>query len=82
VLRPIANERYLEYASDVHDAGHHLLTIVNDVLDISKAEPDRLNLNMQIVDVAQTVRGRVRMMAEQLRAGGVRLSVNMPDDFP
>jgi len=37
---------------------------------------------MQIVDVAQTVRGRVRMMAEQLRAEGVRLSVNMPDDFP
>ena len=81
-LGPVANERYLEYAGDIHDAGRHLLTIVNDVLDISKAEADRLNLDMQIVDVAQTVRGSVRMMAEQARAAGVELSVDMPDDFP
>ena len=81
-LGPIANERYLEYAGDIHDAGRHLLTVVNDVLDISKAEADRLNLDMQIVDVAQTVRGSVRMMAEQARAAGVRPSVDMPDDFP
>ena len=81
-LGPLANERYLEYAGDIHDAGRHLLTIVNDVLDISKAEADRLDLDIQVVDIANTVRSSARMMAEQARAAGVELSVDIPDDFP
>jgi signal transduction histidine kinase len=64
VLGPGAAQ-YREYANDIHGAGAHLLTLINDILDLSKAEAGKLELTSEPVDLndlikecARLVRGR------------------------
>jgi two-component system cell cycle sensor histidine kinase PleC len=50
LLGPIENEKYVEYSHDINKSGQHLLSIVNDILDVSKIETGKFDLNISIVD--------------------------------
>jgi signal transduction histidine kinase len=65
-----ANARYVEYAKDINDSGRHLLSVINDVLDLSKVEAGALTLNNSEVDFGEcaSIVGRlVRERAHQRR---------------
>ncbi|WP_281017323.1 PAS-domain containing protein [Minwuia sp. IMCC3077] len=47
----IGNKQYAEYISDIHHSGTHLLSVINDILDLSKAESGHLELREQEVDL-------------------------------
>ena len=47
------NQKYLEYARDIHESGTYLLEVINDVLDMSKIEAGRLNLNIKAIDAGE-----------------------------
>jgi signal transduction histidine kinase len=70
---PIANEKYLEYVKDVHSSSLHLLSIINDVLDMSKIEAGKLELSKQSV-ILQDVLGDVtRIVHERASCRGIEL---------
>lgn len=47
----IGNRQYVEYIGDIHHSGTHLLSVINDILDLSKAESGHLELREQEVDL-------------------------------
>lgn len=74
--------RYVEHATDIHEGGRHLLSLVNDVLDYSRIEAGKFQLNEQPLDVARILRGVQRLMQPMAEAASVGLLLRTPDDLP
>ncbi len=65
LLGPMSNPRYFEYVQDIRSSGEHLLDMINDILDLSKAEAGELELAYEMVDVGEVMNAVVRLMSEQ-----------------
>jgi signal transduction histidine kinase len=76
------NDKYLEYATDIHDSGVHLLEIINDILDLSKAEAGKLSIQLAAFSVTEAVEKAVRLVQERAHKSNVKLSVNIQDSLP
>jgi signal transduction histidine kinase len=74
------NERQAEYVRDVLEAGRHLLSLINDVLDLSKVEAGRMELELTDVSLAETLHSGLTMHAERAKRGGVSLDLTIADD--
>jgi signal transduction histidine kinase len=64
---------YVEYATDINTAGHHLLDVINDVLDLSKIEAGRYELADEFVELGIVVRSCINMLKLRAAQGGVRI---------
>jgi len=74
--------KYLEYTKDIHDSGIHLLDIINDILDLSKAEAGKLVLEHEAFDVGRVLSKCFTMMQERALEGQVSLYKHMPEVMP
>jgi signal transduction histidine kinase len=74
------NERQLGYVDDVLAAGKHLLSLINDVLDLAKIEAGRMELELSQVAVTDVLRGAVSMYSERANRGGVELNLTAEPD--
>jgi signal transduction histidine kinase len=81
MLGPI-DGHYAEYAKIIGDSGSHLLAIINDILDIAKAETQGLELVEDQVDIADTVSFSARMVAEMALSGSVVCSFDVAEGLP
>ena len=73
-------ERYLEYANLIHEAGGHLLDLINDVLDMSKIEAERFELARERFDAREPVSAALRLIRLQAHDKGVELNGAFPAD--
>jgi signal transduction histidine kinase len=65
-LGPIGNQEYRGYAEDIRVSGNHLLSLINDILDLSKIEANRFELYEEAVDVADTLRSILPLLQEKM----------------
>jgi signal transduction histidine kinase len=79
---PAAVEQYRDYANDIHQSGQHLLRIVDDVLDISKIEAGRLELQDSEMELGPAVIAALGLVAQAAGDAGVTLSAELPADLP
>jgi PAS domain S-box-containing protein len=77
---PIGRPEYLEYANDINVSGKHLLSLITDILDISRIETDALELRERRIDVAQAMASCVRLI--KVRADEAKLDVSVEADAP
>jgi signal transduction histidine kinase len=77
---PIANEKYLEYIKDINTSSLHLLSIINDVLDMSKIEAGKVELAKEIVQVQNVIGEVMRMVHEKARARDIELTAQLSDE--
>jgi signal transduction histidine kinase len=75
-------ERYVDYTRVIVDSGEHLLAIINDVLDLAKAESNRLILVERDVEIASVVQLSTEIMSGLVRDAGVDYAVELEDGLP
>ena len=79
---PVGDNRYEEYVKDIHDSGVHLLTIINEILDVSKAEAGKLEPYEELIEPAEVVDTAVRLLNERASNARIALLVDVPSDGP
>ncbi|HKB96199.1 MAG TPA: HAMP domain-containing sensor histidine kinase [Rhizomicrobium sp.] len=82
MLGPLGHPRYREYAHDVHGAGGHLLALINDILDLSKAAAGKFELACEEISPADIVAECVRLTRGKAHEGGLRLTSEMAPGLP
>ncbi len=76
---PLGNPKYEEYAKDINDSGRHLLALIQDILDLSKIEAGKLELDEEDIDIAKAIRSCLVLVQERAENGGVKLKTDIAD---
>jgi len=71
----LGNARYLEYVADINASGLHLLAIINDILDLAKAEAGKLELREDVFDLVSCLQACMQMCAGRADEGSVVLEL-------
>jgi len=79
---PIGEKRYAEYAKDIHDAGTHLLDIINDILSISRIELGQMKLNEGEIEVERAIASVTRLVALRAQEKSIGLEVVVEPRLP
>ena len=82
LLGPIGGKRYVEYARDIHASGIHLLSIISDILDLSKIEAGRRELAESMVDLYDAAESSLRLVRGRAENGGVKLVNDVARTLP
>jgi PAS domain S-box-containing protein len=76
------SERYRAYVKDIHESGTHLLQLIEDILDVSKAEAGQLPIDDSPIGLPEVLQSAVQMMRERARKGQVDLDLVAPAGLP
>lgn len=79
---PVGQAQYVEYARDIYDSGALLLSLINDILDMSKIEAGKRALAEAVFDIDNVVHSVVRLVASRAKLGKLHLNVKVPKDLP
>jgi PAS domain S-box-containing protein len=79
---PLGNERYRQYLKDIHNSGEHLISLLNDLLDLSKIEAGKLELTFVSVDLNDIVQQCVAIMQQEANRERVIIRTSLPQGLP
>jgi PAS domain S-box-containing protein len=79
---PMGNERYREYVKDIHVAGGHIVSLINDLLDLSKIEAGKLDLTLTSVNLNVLVQQCVALMQPQANRERIIIRTSLASNLP
>lgn len=79
---PMGNERYRSYARDIHTSGEHVISLVNDLLDLSKIEAGKLDLSFSSVNLNEVVQQSVSLMQPQASRDRIIIRMALAGNLP
>ena len=79
---PLGAPKYQGYAKDILDSGKMLLSLINDILDLSKIEAGKMELHPEPISVADVFDSAMTLMRERAKNGGVTLRAVVAPDLP
>lgn len=79
-LGKLGNDQYKDYVVDIHSSGVHLLSLINDILDYSKAEAGKLEIDKQEVDVTKIMKSSMRLVLPRAKEAKVQLIEKIPKE--
>ena len=82
LLGPHQVPQYKEYAGDIHASGQHLLNLINELLDLSRIEAGKYELNEEVVSLVDIAADCRRMMELRAKAKGIELIFTAEDKLP
>ena len=78
-LGPVGSQRYKEYAGDIHISGSHLLSLINDLLDVAKIEAGRMEVEPQMIETARCLDGALKFVGPKARERNQSLTIAVDD---
>src|SRR3546814_2261124 len=82
VFGPLGTPQYVEYADDIARSGEHLLALISDILDLSKAEAGALPLHPEPIDLSHVLPEELRMFEPEARRRNVPVTWRVPAGLP
>ena len=79
---PLANDRYKGYVNDIHSSGGHLLSLINDLLDLSKVEAGKLELDFTSVNLADIIQQCIGIMQPEAGRERIIIRSSVADKLP
>lgn len=79
---PLGDERYVDYANDIYESARHLLAVINNILDISRIEAGRLELDEQAVVIGDEIEKALRLLEDEARGADIRLERDIEPGLP
>jgi len=79
---PVGSERYRDYAGDIHSSGAHLLSLINDLLDVAKIEAGRMDLAPHPLDAARTFDIALKLIGTKAREKEQMLVIAVEENAP
>jgi signal transduction histidine kinase len=79
---PLGNAHYEEYADDIHNSGAMLISLINDVLDISKVEAGKLELKEEVLDIQELVTACIHQLSPMAETSEQIIIPRVPPDIP
>jgi two-component system cell cycle sensor histidine kinase PleC len=78
----LGSDKYQEYCHDILTSGHYLLEVINDILDMSKIEAGRMRLDMEPLNLAQTLTESLRVVSGRASEKRLTLDADFQDTVP
>jgi len=75
------NEKQLEYLKDIHESGRHLLSLINDILDLSKIEAGRMELEVSTFDLPGALSNAMTLIRERAQRHGIGLGLEVDENL-
>lgn len=82
VLGPLGNDTYKEYMNDINASGTHLLNVINEILDLSRIEAGRRDLNEEAIRLSHIVDDARHMVNLKAKTKGVTITLNAEENMP
>lgn len=79
---PLGNKKYKEYMNDIHFSARHLLEIINEVLDMSKIEAGRVELDESEMSLVEVIDSVVRIMTSRAFSSNIELKLDIEKKLP
>jgi len=71
------NEKQFEYVEDIHESGKHLLSLINDILNLAKIEAGRMDLELSSFDLEEAIRSAASLIRDRAVRSGITLDVTL-----
>lgn len=75
------NEKQAEYLKDILESGRHLLSLINDILDLSKVEAGKAELELAPVNIKSLLENSLIMIKEKAAKHGIGLEIQVPEEL-
>ena len=75
------NEKQADYLKDIHESGKHLLSLINDILDLSKIEAGRMDLEISTFDLPSALSNAMTLVRERAQRHGIELTLEVDKDL-
>jgi len=80
LMPQVQDKKYHDYINDIHTSGTHLLSLINDILDYSKAEAGKLELEVSEANVTKLIQNSIRLVIPRAEAANVNLLEQLPKE--
>lgn len=79
---PMNNPYYKEYVRDIYASANHLLEVINDILDVSKVEAGKIELQETVVELDNAIQSAMRLVIERAGEADVKIEFSPPPGLP